>query len=398
MFCRPIVNEYADVAALVGLCDVNQIRMDYINGQLGTSIPTFKNFDEMLQHTKPDTVIVTSKDSTHHEFIVRALESGCDVVTEKPMTIDDGKCRAILAAEKKTGRKVIVTFNYRFSPRHTKIKELIQGGTIGKVLSVDFHWYLDTSHGADYFRRWHRRKENSGGLLVHKATHHFDLVNWFLDTEPEEVFAYGKRAFYGPTRQERGERCLTCGYKRKCRFYFDLKSNDELREFYLDAESEDGYIRDGCVFADEIDIYDTMVLAVRYKNGVHMSYSLNAFMPYEGYRIALNGMGGRLEIMVFEQCPWATPPPEELRFIPLFGKTQVIPLPHGGGGHAGGDELMRDAIFRGKVADPLNHMADSRAGAMSILTGIAANRAIESGHPVRIEDLLQGGWRGCHER
>ena len=50
-------------------------------------------------------------------------------------------------------------------------------GVIGNVVSVDFHWLLDTRHGADYFRRWHRNKRNSGGLLVHKATHHFDLVN-----------------------------------------------------------------------------------------------------------------------------------------------------------------------------------------------------------------------------
>jgi len=388
MFCQPIVTEYTDVAELVGLCDVNQIRMNYVNEQLGTSIPMFKNFDEMLQQTKPDIVIVASKDSTHHEFIIKALEFGCDVVTEKPMTIDDEKCRAILAAERRSGRKITVTFNYRFAPRHTKIKEVLQSGAIGQVLSIDFHWYLDTSHGADYFRRWHRRKENSGGLLVHKATHHFDLVNWYLASEPEEVFAYGRRAFYGPMRQERGERCLTCNYKRTCKFYFDLTSNDELRELYLNAESEDGYIRDGCVFAEEIDIYDAMVVTVRYKNAVVMSYSLNAFMPYEGYRIAFNGTGGRLEATIFERCPWETPPPEELQLIPLHGDIQIIALPHVHGGHAGGDKLMQDAIFLGSVPGSLNHMADSLAGAMSILTGVAANKSIETGQPVKIRDLL----------
>ena len=50
-------------------------------------------------------------------------------------------------------------------------------GLVGRPLLVDFSWVLDTSHGADYFRRWHREKQNSGGLLVHKSTHHFDLVN-----------------------------------------------------------------------------------------------------------------------------------------------------------------------------------------------------------------------------
>ena len=76
-------------------------------------------------------------------------------------------------------------------------------GAIGDVLSVDFHWMLDTSHGADYFRRWHGEKENSGGLMVHKSTHHFDLVNWWLSSIPEAVYASGHRKFYTPHQADR---------------------------------------------------------------------------------------------------------------------------------------------------------------------------------------------------
>ena len=78
-----------------------------------------------------------------------------------------------------------MTFNYRYSPPRTQVKDLLMSGVIGDILSVDFHWMLDTHHGADYFRRWHRNKQNSGGLMVHKATHHFDLVNWWLSSVPE---------------------------------------------------------------------------------------------------------------------------------------------------------------------------------------------------------------------
>ena len=69
---------------------------------------------------------------------------------------------------------------------------------IGEVLSVDFHWMLDTRHGADYFRRWHRNKANSGGLIIHKATHHFDLINWLLSSVLETVYATGHFRFYRP--------------------------------------------------------------------------------------------------------------------------------------------------------------------------------------------------------
>ena len=157
-------------------------------------LPTYKadQFDRMIAEIKPDKVIVTSMDRTHHKYICRAMELGCDVITEKPMTMDAEKCQQIIDTQKRTGRHVTVTFNYRYSPRNTKIKEIIKSGLVGDITSVHFEWMLNTSHGADYFRRWHRCKNNSGGLLVHKATHHFDLVNWWIDSQPETVFSMGK--------------------------------------------------------------------------------------------------------------------------------------------------------------------------------------------------------------
>lgn len=86
---------------------------------------------------------------------------------------------------------MIVGFNYRWSPYMTKIKQLISEGAIGEVTSVDFNWYLNTHHGASYFRRWHGLMNKGGSLWIHKATHHFDLLNWWLSAEPEEVIAYG---------------------------------------------------------------------------------------------------------------------------------------------------------------------------------------------------------------
>ena len=90
-----------------------------------------------------------------------------------------------------------MTFNYRYAPRNSALREVIADGTIGDVTSVHFEWALDTVHGADYFRRWHRDKDSSGGLLVHKSSHHFDLVNWWLQDTPAAVHAIGGLRFYG---------------------------------------------------------------------------------------------------------------------------------------------------------------------------------------------------------
>ncbi len=243
----PSPEHFQDTARIVGVFDVNQHRATLLSEHT-TQPPVFADFDTMLRETRPDCVIVTTVDRYHHEYIIRALEAGCDAITEKPMTIGDAQCRAILDAEQRSGKRVTVTFNYRFMPYVTLAKEIIRSGAIGKVLNVDFEWFLDRRHGADYFRRWHRRMENSGGLLVHKSTHHFDLINWWLDDEPQEVFGLGSLQFYGPTRAERGERCSTCEYAKTCEFFVDFANKPDMKALYFDAEQNDGYFRDRCVF------------------------------------------------------------------------------------------------------------------------------------------------------
>jgi predicted dehydrogenase len=179
------------------------------------------DFGKMLAEKKPDTVIVCTKDSTHDDYICRSLQAGCDVITEKPMTTDATRCQKIVDTVRETGQQLRVTFNYRYSPPKSQVKELLTSGTIGRILSIDFQWMLDTYHGADYFRRWHRHKKNSGGLLVHKATHHFDLINWWISSIPQWVFASGERVFYNELQakhyglQDHGERCQDCSVSHR---------------------------------------------------------------------------------------------------------------------------------------------------------------------------------------
>lgn len=387
---RELLEELGHRVQLVGLFDTNRKRLEIGKRLIGTEAPTYTDFDRMVRETRPDYVIVTTTDATHHEYIIRAMEMGVDVITEKPMTTDEVKCQAILDAEKKTGRKVIVTFNYRYSNTAQKLKELLMAGTIGRVTSLDFHWYLDVYHGADYFRRWHAYRAHSGTLFVHKATHHFDLVNWYLEADPVEVTAFGALRRYGRNGPFRGRNCRTCPHKDKCEFYWDMTRNKRLMELYAECESEDGYLRDACVFRQDIDIFDTMVAQVRYSDGALMSYSLNAFMPYEGYHLAFNGMNGRIEVRVYERQPWEVPRQDEIRVTKNFGKSEVLVIPHAKGGHFGADPRLRAMIFDPAMPDPLRQRAGSRAGAMSLLTGVAAVKSADSGgQPIKIASLVR---------
>jgi predicted dehydrogenase len=388
MFAKPIVETWKNTAQLVGLYDSNRIRAERLSEECG-GIPVFDSFAQMLENARPDYVIVATVDSVHHEYIIQALHAGCDVITEKPMTIDAPKCLAILQAEKETGRKVTVTFNARFNPYITRIKELLLSDTIGSVTHVHFEWNLDLSHGADYYRRWHRQLENSGGLLVHKSTHHFDIINWWLGSEPEQVFAYGDRLFYGPTRANRGTRCLTCSYKSECEFYLNIEEDSVLNAYYKEAESDDGYIRDGCVFSEDINIYDTMSLNVRYQDRVTLNYSLISYSPFEGWRATIHGTKGKLLAEVFTSGSQASEAFQNITTYEHSGEVTTHQVMKRSGGHGGSDALLQRTLFQPGVPDPLGQQADSRAGALSLCVGAAANVSIAEQRPVLIKELLK---------
>ncbi|MGN6102690.1 MAG: Gfo/Idh/MocA family protein [Devosia sp.] len=387
MWGRDLMRGWRDSLELVALCDINPLRAERARNVIGSNAPIYTSVEETMAATKPELVIVTTKDSTHDDIIVAALEGGADVITEKPMTTTAEKIRRIRDAEKRTGRSVSVSFNYRFAPTAALLKQLLMDGAIGKLTGVDFHWYLDTKHGADYFRRWHAYIRNSGSLFVHKATHHFDLLNWYIDADPKSVAAFGVLQNYGARGPFRGPRCRECPHARECDFYFDMAADPLLETLYEDPSEVDGYFRDGCVYREDIDIPDTMSATIRYENDVLVSYSLNTFMPIEGNTICFNGTRGRIETRLYERQPFEAPEADEILLIRNFGQgVERIEIPHAGGGHFGGDDRMRNLIFHGGD-DPLGQRAGSRAGAMSVMVGIAALQSAQTGRMVEIAEL-----------
>jgi len=413
MFVEAITKTYPEFAELVAFCDLSQTRMDFYNEQLVEQagvgpLPTYlaADFDKMIEETKPDTVIVTTMDATHHQYIVRAMELGCDAISEKPMTTDIDRMKAIYDAIDRTGKSLRVTFNYRYAPAYTRFRELVMEGKVGRPLAVDFSWLLDTSHGADYFRRWHREKKNSGGLLVHKATHHFDLVNWWIDSYPKQVMAMGDLLFYGKENAEaRGEHYSYNRYTgvpeaKDDPFALFLDDKQVYKRLYLDAEPETGYLRDRNVFGEPVTAEDTMNVSVRYENGVLLSYNLIAYSPWEGLRVAITGTKGRIELDVSEninhlQGDGAAKESKgafkaaRMRVYPMFGESYPVEIPVGEGGHGGADPVMLRQIFSPDPPYDKFHRAASHIdGAASILVGISANRSMETNCMVNVPDLF----------
>nr|WP_308113588.1 Gfo/Idh/MocA family oxidoreductase [Kineosporia corallincola] len=421
MYVGALLGEHADVGEIVAWCDTNPGRIDYYDAQAGGGLPGYSpgRLEEMVRERGVDVVIVTTPDLHHAEMVDRALRAGADAVVEKPLTTDAEGCRRIAAAVAETGRNVVMTFNYRYAPRNSSLREVIASGAIGEVTGVHFEWALDTVHGADYFRRWHRDKANSGGLLVHKSSHHFDLVNWWLGDVPARVYATGALRFYGDraaAARGLGERPERGTGVTGDPFSLDLNADPRLRALYLDAEHHDGYRRDQDPFAPGVTIEDNMSLLVEYAGGATLTYSLNAHAPWEGYRVTVNGTRGRAELDVVERGhidlgengevvldPSATPDgagtddlrPQRDRLIVQrhWERAEEYPIPDGIGGHGGGDAILLKDVFRRDLrigGDPLGRAAGHLDGVRAVAVGIAANRSLITRMPVAVGDLDLG--------
>ncbi|WP_066053570.1 Gfo/Idh/MocA family protein [Robertmurraya korlensis] len=412
MFVDSILHQFGSNNQIVGLLDSDERRIELCKERFPqlASVPAYDpvQFQQMVDETNPDTVIVTSRDDTHINYILQGLERSLTVITEKPMVTNAHDAKRIIEAEKVSNGRVIVAFNYRYNPFHRKIKELILEGKIGRVTSVDLNWYIDTYHGASYFKRWNRNREFSGGLSIHKSTHHFDLVNWWLDQKPEEVFAYGALHYFGkdgefnPSLTD-NRYCSTCEEKHLCHYYMrwsDRRNNVNAIDDHIKADSIEKsahnythYRPDSCIFDHAIEIEDTYVATVKYDKGAFLSYSVNFSLPYEGYRLAINGTKGRIETTEYHEpsrIPFSVPE-QTIEFYPLFGGAkETIHVLQTGGGHGGGDPVLLEDLFLG-VDQTRQYpiLAGAEAGAYSIAVGEGVWRSVKEKKPYKIEDLLR---------
>ncbi|HVX46349.1 MAG TPA: Gfo/Idh/MocA family oxidoreductase [Mycobacteriales bacterium] len=395
---------------LVAIVDVDRERVEQFNAQpTHASVPYYSpdEFDRMVTETEPDTILVTSPDYTHADYVVRALKHGIDVITEKPMAASCAQVQAIRRAEHESTASVRVTHNMRYQPRNRQIKRMLLDGLVGRVTSVDYLWSLDTYHGASYFYRWNRQRDYSGGLSIHKACHHFDLINWWLDDIPEQVFAYGARNYYGwdsphnPSRRD-GVDYTVAEQKQRCPYFRRWLSDGSLpADDHLTPRTGSQGLPYGVqyppdhpiyLYDDQIDIEDTYSAVVRYRRGASMSYAVTFSGAWEGFRVGINGTHGRIETADYSFRQHAEAPPDSrtITYYPMFGERQVHDVAAAAGTHRGADPLIRHDLLVGPAPESqeLAIAADSRQGAYAVAIGEGVWRSVRDNRPYTIAELL----------
>lgn len=402
-------SDLSGLGEVVAIVDIDAERIARFNQLLPDPIPAYApdEFDRMIRERNPQTVLVTSPDYTHADYVVAALRNDRDVITEKPMAATAAQVRVMLEAERASSGSIRVAHNYRYTNLNRQLKRMMLAGKVGRVTNVELTWLVDSAHGSSYFHRWNRSREYSGGLSVHKSCHHFDLVNWLLDDVPDQVFAYGALNYYGEKSPHNpSNRDLTdysvADQQRRCPFYRTWYPDPLERERVLSGSRTGSldlpyavqYPPDSPTYIyDKIDIEDTYSAVIRYRGGASVAYSVVFCGPWEGYRLGINGTHGRIEATTkyFRDRPDHVPAEaENITYYPLFGERELHQVTKAQGSHDGADPLLRHDLFLGESEESreLRIAADARQGAYAVGIGEAVWRSIRDGRPYSVSELI----------
>jgi predicted dehydrogenase len=378
--------EFAERAEVAALVDSNLTRGRVGAKEIGLpDLPVVKDIATAQKMVNAEWCIITTPDYTHCETIIAALKAGLNVLVDKPLATSAWECDRVIAQMKESKREVRVGHNMRYLDYSLACAKLIRAGRIGEVISVEAAEILDYSHGGDYYHRWHSDFSKSAGLMNHKCCHHLDVLNWILDDDPIEVSASGGRGFYRPRPDlKHAERCEGCEIAKECPHYFDIDKWDGVyRRMYREAEGEDGYVRDLCVFSDRHTINDYETLRIRYKKGTLAGFSLVTFAPREFWYFYFTGTKGRAELGINSADGQLY-----LRVTNPDGKTENIDCKQGSGehGHGGADiELIADTLGMGH-SDPLQRAVPAEARRAVLIADLAARSIAAGGRAVKCEE------------
>jgi predicted dehydrogenase len=177
-----MINAHPDVE-VVGVCDSSSYVLGVLNKYTG--VPTFTDFDEILEKTKPDAVLIATPSSFHAHMVRTALERDMHVFCEKPFTLNAHDAEALTALSQERGLVTQVGYHNRFVGAFCEVKRLLDAGAIGEVTHA-----LGEAYGPVVLKpkggTWRSQRTEGGGCLYDYAAHVIDLVNWYLG-EPAGV-------------------------------------------------------------------------------------------------------------------------------------------------------------------------------------------------------------------
>lgn len=311
---------------------------------------------EAIDRDDVDWVMVFSPNAYHREHIMAGFAAGKHVFSEKPLatTIDD--CRAIGDAHATSGLHFATGFVLRYAPLYRAVREHLDSGTIGGILSIDANENIAPDHGAYIMRNWRRHKELSGPHILEKCCHDLDLINWFAGSLPTRVAAFGGLDLFVPENRDLVDR---------------FRGDDGRSVFggWNDPHAAE------CPFSSEKSIMDTLVSIIEYRNGVKVQFQATMSNAIPERRMYLSGSEGTMIAELYTGS---------LRVRRLGEEEQIVDA--AGGGHGGGDAFIMKELYR-TMTDGVRPACSGEEGLQSAVVALTIDEAAESGRVIDLEPV-----------
>jgi len=303
--------KYSDELKIVGVAEPIEIRRKrYMEKHKIGEKQAFYTWEEVFKVPKfADAIIITTPDDLHYGPCMEALKMGYDVLLEKPISPSEKECRDILELAEKTGRIVAVCHVLRYAPYFIKLREIIQSGALGKVVSMQHFEPIEAIHMAHSFVRgnWHDSKATNPIILA-KSCHDLDIMKWLLDKNCQQIHAFGSLSWFNETNAPEGStaRCMDgCAHEAKCPYSaLKIYYRDRQRTYVFDLpedKSKHGdaileYLRTTnygrCVYKMENDQPDHYTCNMLFEDEVTATFNMEAFTSYHGRRTRIMGSLG----------------------------------------------------------------------------------------------------------
>ena len=196
----------SDDLKIVGICDPEQRSIDKTIAGIQPSPRVYADYHDLVAADDIDWVMVSSWNCFHAEQAIAAFEAGKNVFCQKPLATTLEDCRRMKDAWKQSGKLLSIGFTLRYSPHYRRIKELLDAGVVGDIISMEFNETLGFNHGGFIMGNWRRLKCNAGSHLLEKCCHDIDLVNWMTESRASRVASFGGRDFFLPKNEHHIER------------------------------------------------------------------------------------------------------------------------------------------------------------------------------------------------
>ena len=303
--------QYPDQLDIVGVAEPIPIRKQRYSTK--HNIPEsnqFNTWEDVFKRPKfADAIIISTPDNLHYGPCMEALKMGYDVLLEKPISPSEKECRDILELAKKNNRIVAVCHVLRYAPYFIKLRELMNSGAIGEVISVQHLEPIEHTHMSHSYVRgnWHNSKATTPIILA-KSCHDLDILKWMVNKPASRIQAFGDLKWFRKENAPAGStaRCsdgcaveAECPYSALKQYYrnrhrtyvFDMPDDKSKHgEHILEKLKTTNYGR--CVYKMENDQPDHYVCNIQFEGNITAAFSMEAFTSYEGRRTRVMGSMG----------------------------------------------------------------------------------------------------------